>query len=97
MMQITNMKTALGAYEMDVGEFPSTSQGLKALIERPSDVAEEDWHGPYMDAVPKDQWHEELIYRKPGEHSPDYDLFSKGPDKEEGTDDDIVSWQKEEE
>lgn len=90
--QIASFKTALGAYEMDVGSFPMTSQGLAALLQRPPDVPEEDWHGPYLDKIPKDPWHEDYIYRSPGEHNPDYDLFSKGPDRQEGTSDDIVSW-----
>lgn len=96
-LQIAQFKTALGAYEMDVGSFPTTSQGLKALVERPPDVPEEDWQGKYMDNIPKDPWHEEYIYRSPGEHNPDYDLFSKGPDRQEGTEDDITNWDEEEE
>ncbi len=91
-MAIGNLKTALGAYEMDVGAFPSTSEGLKALVERPSNVPEEDWHGPYMETIPEDPWHQEFIYNYPGEHGPDFDLMSKGPDRQEGTDDDITSW-----
>lgn len=93
-LQIKHFQTALGQYEMDVGSFPSTSEGLKALVERPSDVSEEDWDGPYIDAIPKDPWHEEFIYKSPGDNSPDYDLFSKAKDREEGTDDDITSWVK---
>ncbi|MCD6384733.1 type II secretion system major pseudopilin GspG [Candidatus Sumerlaeota bacterium] len=94
--QIAQFKTVLGAYEMDVGSFPTTAQGLKALVERPPDVPEEDWHGKYIDSIPKDPWHQEYIYRSPGEHNPDYDLFSKGPDRQEGTEDDITNWEEEE-
>ena len=95
--QIGIFKTALGNYEMDVGEFPSTSQGLKALEERPSDVAEDDWDGPYMDEIPKDPWQQEYIFRSPGEHSKYYDLSSKGPDRQEGTEDDITNWARDDE
>jgi len=93
--QIKNFKTSLNAYELDIGEFPNTSQGLKALIERPSEVSEDDWQGPYMDEIPKDPWNNEFVYKNPPEHSRDYDLYSFGPDRQEGTDDDIVNWSKE--
>ncbi len=94
-LQIQHFKTSLGAYEMDIGTFPTTSQGLKALLERPSDVYEEDWNGKYMDNIPKDPWHEEFIYKSPGDHNEDFDLFSKGPDRQEGTEDDITNWEEE--
>ena len=93
-MQIKHFQTALGQYEMDTGSFPSTSDGLKALVERPSEVSEEDWDGPYIEAIPRDLWHEEYVYKCPGDNSPDYDLYSKGKDREEGTEDDITSWAK---
>lgn len=95
--QISNFKTSLNSYEMNVGEFPSTSQGLKALVERPSDVEEDDWEGPYMDDIPKDPWNREYIYKSPGEHNKDFDLSSMGPDRQEGTEDDITNWKKQSE
>ena len=95
--QLGVFKTSLGQFEMDTGTFPSTSDGLKALMERPSDVAEEDWDGPYMEKIPKDTWHEDYIYRFPGEHNKYYDIFSKGPDRQEGTEDDLTNWSDEEE
>ncbi len=95
--QIKNFKTSLNTYEMNVGQFPTTSQGLKALIERPSDVDEDDWQGPYMEDIPKDPWKRDYIYKSPGEHSTDFDLASMGPDRQEGTEDDIVSWKKQSE
>jgi general secretion pathway protein G len=96
--QMNSIKTALQGYEMHIGAFPSTSQGLKALFERPSDVSEDDWDGPYLDgsySQLKDAWGHEFTYKQPGEHSKDYDLFSKGHDNQEGTDDDIINWVKE--
>lgn len=93
---IRNVGLALKQYEIGVGSFPSTSQGLAALIERPSTVSEEAWEGPYLDddTVPKDAWGHELNYRSPGEHKKDYDLWSSGPDGQEGNDDDVVNWTK---
>jgi len=98
--QIGNIKTALSMYEMDIGNFPSTAEGLKALFEKPSDVDEDFWDGPYLEnrSALKDIWKEEFIYKFPGEHNKDsYDLYSKGHDKKEGTEDDITNWEAEEE
>lgn len=91
--QLSDFKTALGAYELQVGSYPTTQQGLESLIEEPSNA--EGWSGPYLeaDAVPKDQWGNEWQYRYPGTHNPDsFDLFSPGPDGREGGGDDIANW-----
>ena len=98
--QIGSIKTALSLYEMDIGNFPTTAEGLKALLERPSDVSEDLWDIPYLDgrSALKDAWKRELIYVCPGEHNKDsYDLYSKGKDNKEGTEDDITNWEEEEE
>lgn len=94
--QIHNIKLAISQFEMHVGRFPDTNEGIEALITEPSNVGEDMWEGPYLDAesVPKDPWGREFRYRSPGEHSKDYDLWSDGPDGQEGTDDDITSWTK---
>ncbi len=93
-----NLAVALDMYELDVGRFPTTEQGLKALIEIPSaPPVPETWGGPYLKkkAVPLDPWGQEYNYRFPGTHNPDgYDLFSFGVDGVE-SDDDIANWQKE--
>ena len=94
---MNGVKTALQQYEMNVGAFPTTDQGLGALLKCPSDVQQEDWDSKYFDNMPKDTWGQTFIYKCPGEHNTDYDLYSKGPDRQEDTDDDIVNWQKEEE
>lgn len=91
------IETALSTYEMNVGLFPTTEQGLKALVTCPSDVPEQDWDSPYLKEVPKDAFNEEFIYKCPGEHNAYYDLSSKGPDRQEDTEDDIVNWQTDEE
>jgi general secretion pathway protein G len=96
--QMGNIKTALGMYEMHVGSFPTTAQGLKALFERPSDVSEDLWDGPYLDSKSalKDVWKHDFTYVCPGEHNKDtYDLSSNGADGKEGTEDDIVNWEEE--
>lgn len=96
----SNMKaieTALMTFEMKVGRFPTTEEGLKALVKCPSDVSEEDWDSQYLKEVPNDAWGEDFIYKYPGENNVDYDLASKGPDKQEDTEDDITNWASEDE
>jgi len=92
-----SIETALQQFEMNVGSFPTTEQGLEALVKCPSDLDEEMWDSPYLKAVPKDAWKGEFIYKFPGEHNADFDLYSKGPDKQEETEDDIKNWSDEEE
>ena len=86
--QLKNIETALTAFEMEIGDLPSTDQGLEALVKRPSDVAEEDW-SQYMPALPRDAWNQKFVYNCPGDDGRNFDLFSLGKDKKEGTDDDI--------
>jgi general secretion pathway protein G len=95
--QIANFMTALGAYKLDTGNFPTTEQGLQALRVRPADVLQ--WNGPYLPQdVPKDQWGHDFVYRFPGEHGNDEpDILSLGRDGQpggEGYDADIASWKK---
>ena len=92
----TNLRTSLERYKMDLGSYPSTSDGLAALLAAPASAAE-NWHGPYAEAdggkLQPDPWLEPYQYRFPGTHNKTkYDLFSKGPDKIEGTEDDIGNW-----
>lgn len=95
-IQIKEISNSLEIYRMDNGFYPSQEQGLKALVEQPDDDPEPKKWKKLMDEVPKDPWGNEFIYIYPGEHK-DFDLFSKGPDAAEGTDDDIVNWKKEDE
>jgi general secretion pathway protein G len=70
----------LDLYKLDVGNYPNTEQGLKALVEQPSGV--KNWHGPYIkdDAVPQDPWNHDYAYRNPSARQKhDYDLCSMGP------------------
>lgn len=97
--QMAIVENALSRYEMDVGDFPTESMGLKALLQRPSEVPEEDWEGPYLNDAKgiKDSWGNEFMYKVPSEHGKDYDLLSKGHDRQEGSEDDIVNYSTEEE
>ncbi len=94
-------KTPLERYRMDMGSYPSTGEGLTVLMTPPaatsSSTSTGSWHGPYLDTpggkLPNDPWGEPYQYRYPGTHNKSgYDLFSKGVDKAEGTDDDIGNW-----
>jgi general secretion pathway protein G len=93
----TTMKTPLVQYRIHMGDYPSTAEGLEALVTAPSGKAER-WKGPYTEAkggkIPPDPWGEAYQYRYPGTRNKatgGYDLFSKGPDKTEGTEDDIYN------
>lgn len=91
-----SMKMPLTAYRIDMGGYPSTAEGLQALITAPQTKADA-WRGPYIEVrggkLPVDPWQEPYIYRFPGVKNPSgYDLLSKGPDKSEGTPDDIGNW-----
>ncbi len=90
-----NLATALDMYELDNGAYPTTEQGLKALLHKPTTGPEPlNWNGPYLKKrrLPKDPWQREYVYVSPGTHNPDeYDLSSYGPDGVE-SDDDIVNW-----
>ena len=91
--QISSFSKALDQYRLDVGRYPSTEQGLAALIAKPA--SESKWEGPYLEkSVPKDPWDRVYQYKNPGEHG-DYDLFSLGKDGAAGgTGDnvDITNW-----
>jgi general secretion pathway protein G len=89
---ISNIKTALKMFEMNCDRFPTSEEGLRALIEPPGNLP--GWKGPYLDqqSVPLDPWQQPYMYRCPGQHSNDFDLYSYGPDMQDGGDDDIDNW-----
>jgi len=72
--QIANLGTALGAYEVDVGNYPRGRDGLQALMVKPRDAI--NWHGPYMEKeIVADPWGHPYLYECPGRHNPSgYDL-----------------------
>ena len=91
--QIELFGTALDAFRLDVGKYPTTEEGLKVLREKPSGV--DNWQGPYLPKeIPTDPWGKPYVYKAPGEHG-DYDLISYGLDGVEGGEgenQDVVSW-----
>lgn len=93
--QVGLLKTPLQAFQLSTGNYPTTAQGLQALRYLPSDLPDPSkWDGPYLESdVPLDPWGNPYQYVSPGIHNPDgYDLWSYGPDRLSGTDDDIGNW-----
>ena len=89
------LKSSLTAYRIAMGSYPTTAEGLQALISAPASKADR-WHGPYIEGgkIPLDPWDEPYQYAYPGTRNKDsYDLWSKGPDKQSGTSDDIGNWE----
>jgi len=93
MAQMNALGKALDQYRLDTGRYPSTEQGLTALVTRPAN--EPKWDGPYLKKnVPPDPWGNQYVYKQPGDHS-EYDLYSYGKDGEPGGSGkaaDIVNW-----
>ncbi|MDR1789096.1 MAG: type II secretion system major pseudopilin GspG [Opitutaceae bacterium] len=88
-----SIKPAMTQYRIQMGDYPSTAEGLQALISAPAGK-EASWSGPYLEKLPLDPWKQPYVYQSPGTHNKNsYDLFSKGPDKTEGTADDIGNWE----
>jgi len=89
-IQIKELEGALQLFLFDLGRYPTSAEGLDALVHNPGNL--DAWSGPYLEKdVPKDPWGRAYTYRCPGMHG-DYDLLSFGPDGTEGGDDDICSW-----
>jgi general secretion pathway protein G len=94
-LQIQDFAATLDHYKLELGRYPTTDEGLKALVEQPSNA--EGWSGPYLKKkeVPKDPWGNEYSYRFPGQHG-EFDLYSLGADNAEGGDGenkDLASWE----
>ncbi len=92
--QVEMLGSALDAFRLDVGRYPTTAEGLNALITNPGI---DGWNGPYLkkSVVPNDAWKRPFQYQSPGSHG-EYDLFSYGADGTPGGDGynkDIDSWQ----
>jgi general secretion pathway protein G len=95
-VQIKNIEGGLALYKLDSGNYPTTDQGLEALVEKPTiGAVPPRWRpGGYLPKVPLDQWSHKYIYFSPGTHG-DYDLLSYGADGEsggEGKNSDIANW-----
>jgi len=95
-MDIKAIETALNLYHLDSGVYPSTEQGLEALVTKPTTgVIPKNWkEGGYLDKVPKDPWGNPFVYLSPGLHK-EFDLESfgsDGVDGGEGKDADVENW-----
>ncbi len=92
--QLDALDKALATYRLDTGHYPSTEQGLKALIVKPTD--EPKWSGSYLaKALPLDPWGNAYVYRLPGDNGHDYELSSLGRDGQvggTGQDADLSIW-----
>ncbi len=93
-IQIESFSSALDLFYLDAGRYPSSAEGLAALVQRPG--AAQSWNGPYLKGavVPNDPWGHPYVYRSPGEHGA-YDIVSYGADGQEGgsgTAADVTSW-----
>ena len=92
-VQIKDLEQSLEMYKLDVGQFPSSNEGLEALVHKPGNA--DGWNGPYLKSgVPKDPWKHEYHYTYPGEHG-EFDSLSLGQDGTpggEGEDSDVGSW-----
>jgi general secretion pathway protein G len=90
------LKGSLQTYSIDNGGYPSTADGLSGLMTKPASASSSKWRGPYVEEgsewPPRDPWGELYQYRFPGQKAKPYDLWSKGPDKTDGTADDIGNW-----
>jgi len=90
----SSIKVPMQQYNMAMGDYPSTAEGLQALVTAPANKADR-WRGPYLvdGKIPLDPWLEPYQYRYPGtKNQSGYDIWSKGPDKQDGTEDDIGGW-----
>ena len=86
------IKTALATFQLDNGRFPTTEEGLAALVWAPNDLVD-TWRGPYIEQVTPDKWGHPYRYAFPGNDDPTtYSLFSCGKDGQEGTEDDITRY-----
>ena len=95
--QINALSTPLDLFRLDVGDFPSTAQGLESLRIAPSDIADPaDWGGPYLRKnIPMDPWRNPYQYAHPGNYNTEMpDIWSWGPDGISDTEDDVVNWEE---
>jgi general secretion pathway protein G len=93
LIQIKDLEQSLEMYKLDVGRFPTTDQGLNALMQKPSGVV--GWNGPYLkSAVPLAPWRQEYNYKYPGDNA-EMDIYSYGQDGAkggDGEDSDVNNW-----
>jgi len=86
------LRSVLEMYKLNGGQYPTTQQGLRALVEKPTSAPIPRMWSKVADKVPLDPWGNEYLYRYPGRKNPmDFEIISRGKDGQEGTDDDISS------
>lgn len=87
---VQGVVTALNLYKLDNFRYPSSEQGMQALVTKPSGQPEApNWKGPYLDRLPKDPWNQPYQYQQPGQHG-DVDIYSYGSDGRPGGDGDAA-------
>jgi general secretion pathway protein G len=95
-IQVRSIEDALERFKMECGRYPTSEEGLAALVSKPGseDIADK-WPGAYLKQPARDAWDRELQYRFPGQYNSDsFDVWSNGPDGNEGSEDDITNWKK---
>lgn len=97
--QVSSVMNALDQYKLDNHAYPSSDQGLDALVNKPSVGKTPKYYpdGGYLKKAPKDAWGNDFSYASPGTHGNNVEVWSLGPDGEEDTEDDIKSWDMDEE
>ena len=97
-INIRVLKSQVDRYNLEVGNYPTTAQGLDALLQPPADLPDPSkWGGPYLEdnTSPLDPWGNPYQYVSPSQHTRGgFDIWSLGPDGQDGTDDDIGTWSK---
>jgi len=94
-IQVEELSGTLDIYRLETGRYPTTNEGLQALVESPGDA--KNWNGPYLkkSQVPQDPWGFDYEYRSPGEHGA-FDIWTLGADNREGgegEDQDVLGWE----
>lgn len=94
-IQITLLENAIKEFKLDTGRYPTTAEGLEALMEQPENVP--NWDGPYLEKnLPKDPWNRQYLYKYPGKKYI-FEITSLGADGKEGgekEDKDITNWEQ---
>ena len=91
---LRGVENALKLYRLDNFNYPSSEQGLEALVNKPADPNIRNWKGPYLDRLPKDPWANPYLYLNPGNNG-EIDIYTLGRDGRpggEGEDADIGNW-----
>ncbi|MEA3278176.1 MAG: type II secretion system major pseudopilin GspG [Pseudomonadota bacterium] len=94
-IQLEDLGATLDIYRLEIGRYPTSEEGLQALVENPGETR--NWNGPYLkkSQVPKDPWGFDYQYRSPGEHG-SFDVWTLGSDNREGgdgEDQDVYGWE----